>query len=97
VTVPWLRLLAGPVCDLTFVTVADGGGYAPQSAAGNSKDGKDYPSRLSLISHDNSADSLGRWVSGGEKLAWLICKTTVSLFLSPINFATKHNSIFVFS
>lgn len=49
----------------------------------------------SLALRDNSAGSLGRWVSGGEKLAWLICKTTVSLFLSPIGPVTKRNSIII--
>jgi len=60
------------------------------------RDGKDHPRAATLVSRDNSRLSLGRWVSGGEKLAWLICKTTVSLFLSPIGPATKRDSTPVF-
>jgi len=84
--------LAGPVCDLTFVTAADCEDYISKNRAGSSG-GRKGSSQLLLLSCATTAQALGRWVSGGEKLAWLICKTTVSLFLSPIDPATKRNLI----
>lgn len=57
--------LAEPVCDLTFVTTADDGGYAPESAAGsNGETGRTTP-EPPLLSRATIAQalsrSLGQW------------------------------------